>query len=102
MNPHFPRLAGYLARLLPVLAGCLCHGLLLVGAANAAVPSLELQRQDVRYPLASLEHSSGFVAPPPGMALAEAPAVPAPTASSSTDPAIGPCEPDVPVLLSTV
>ncbi|MBU60594.1 MAG: hypothetical protein CL543_17250 [Alcanivorax sp.] len=76
MNPHLPRLAGYLARLLPVLAGCLCHGLLLVGAANAAVPSLELQRQDVRYPLASLEHSSGFVAPPPGMALAEAPAVP--------------------------
>ena len=42
MNPHLPRLAGYLARLLPVLAGCLCHGLLLVGAANAAVPSLEL------------------------------------------------------------
>ncbi|MBL7249441.1 sensor histidine kinase [Alloalcanivorax marinus] len=47
-----------------------------MGAASAAVPSLELWSQDARYPLASLEHSSGFVAAPPGVALADAPAIP--------------------------
>lgn len=80
--------SGYLSKFYPALTGCLMVVVLMVfsptQAKSPASPMqvvngfspIELTRPDTPYPLASLNHSSGFVSMPEGLALENAPDLP--------------------------